>query len=472
GAAAGWAGAAAGYGAAAVAVGLVLAVLPAVAAVVFVVVPELRGRDPVDRVRHLVRAWYEVGPPWQVGVGLLAGVVLWGAVGGDVGHALAAAAVPGAAGGARPPATGRGVVIADSDRGLVVVAHRPAVAEVRAQGRARWGRKAIVRGGDRRVLGPSGLWTAAGLTPFLADEAPELTVPGLREVRVRYVLVVERRAVVVSRSAYDTAVSGMDEPTRAALELELLRGLFGGNPDDAWRPLAAESVPPSARPAPEPVLLPAVDHVETLGNEYGQPNAVLVRPRGAGSRRLVVHPRGADLARVLDTAVAYRVLGAPAVPTWPAVLAEDVLDADGAVVLRAGETVEVGHLRPGGRVDLADPVQLAQVARLFAFASVLGDDDLRGLKEDNLVRDRFGNVGLVDFDTALQLDLGPSEAVFRIGFETAAIETRSAQRVFGLLTEADVLAGYRYVVARRAELLAVIRDPLRRVAVGARVDWM
>jgi hypothetical protein len=94
GTAIGWVAAATGYGVPAVGLGLVLAVLPGLAALVLVTVPELRGRDPVDWVRHLVRAWYEMRPPWQVGAGLLAGAVLWAFLGGDAGAVAMAAAVP------------------------------------------------------------------------------------------------------------------------------------------------------------------------------------------------------------------------------------------------------------------------------------------------------------------------------------------------------------------------------------------
>lgn len=350
--------------------------VPGLAGLFLVGLATLLGRPTTGLMRDVATAWYRARPPWQVGAGLLLGVALWVFVGGDAGAAAMAAVIPGPAGGsgrigAPEP---RAVMIAESDRGLVLVTDPTAVASALAKLPGLCDRGEITQG-DREVLSPSGLWEAVHLRPVLADDLDAtdgVAVPGLRQVR-------------------------------------------------DW---------------------------------------------------LVVHPRGDDLDRTLDTAASYRVLGAPSMSTWPAVVAEDVRAGNEKVVLRAGERVEVARYRGGRPVDLDDPVQRAQVARLLAAAAALGDIDVRAVKVANLVRDRAGNVGLVDFGAGMKLDSFSAEAQFRIVIDGAPHETRAARKVFGALTEADLLAGYRYVVERRVELLAVIGDPGRRLLIGARLDWM
>jgi hypothetical protein len=412
-----------------------------------------------------------------VGTGLavlLAVQLLQADVASGAGHLFAAAVVPGPRGNHEPAEPRRGVLIAESERGLVVVTDPTAVAVVLDEvGKLRDRGRVSLADSDR--LSPSGLWAAVNFWSYLADGLDAvngLTVPGLRQVRVRYVLEVGRSAVIVPGAAFDAVISRFDSRTVIALEHEIVRGLYGADPENGWRPVAMDAGPTDQPPSPAPSTLPAVEYVATLGTKRLRPTAVLVKPKGDAGL-LVVHPRGPDhLDRTFDTAAAYRVLGAPAVPTWPAVVVEDLLAGNGNVVLRAGERVEVGHYRGGRQVDLDDPVQRAQVARLHAAAAVLGDIDLRAVKTANLVRDRTGNVGLVDFDKGMTPDAEPVEFHVQIAIEGRRSETRAAREVFGLLTEADLLAGYQHVVERRAELLAVIRDPVRRLMVAARLDWM
>jgi serine/threonine protein phosphatase PrpC/pSer/pThr/pTyr-binding forkhead associated (FHA) protein len=436
----------------------------------------LRGRALFEWTRNAANAWSGLRPLWRVGAVLIVGVALAVFMGPGA-AAMAAAVIPGPSGGGdHKPTERRGVLIAESDRGLVVVTDPAAVAsvlkrvrELRDRGR--------VSPGDTSRLSPGGLWDAAHFWLYLADgldAVDGLTVPGLRQVRVLYVLDVGRSAVIVPTTAIDAEVSRFDARITAALEHEIVRGLYGAAPENGWRPVAMDAGPVEQPAAPAPASLLAVEeYVDTLASKLDRPTAVLVRPRGGNAGLLVVHPRGSyDLDRTLETAAAYRVLGVPAVPTWPAVVAEDVLDGDGNVVLRAGERVEVGNYRGDGQVDLADLAQRVQVARLHAAAAALGETDVRGVQEANLVRDRAGNVGLVDFDQGMTLDRISVEFYVQIDIEGAPTETRDARRVFGLLTEADLLAGYQHVIERRAELMAVIRDPVRRLMVGARLDWM
>jgi predicted transcriptional regulator len=435
----------------------------------------LRGRALIEWARNVANAWYGLRPPWRVAAVLIVGFAL-AVLMGPGAAAMAAAIVPGPPGGGDDkPAVRRGVLIAESDHGLVVITDPAAVApvlqrvrELRQRGR--------VSQGDTSRLSPGGLWNAACFWLYLADgldAVDGLAVPGLRQVRVLYVLEVDRSAVIVPTTMFDAVISRFDARTTAALEHEIVRGLYGAAPEDGWRPVATDAGPVDRPGTSAPASLPAVEYVDTLASKLGRPTALLVRPRGRDAGLLVVHPRDSyDLDRTLETAAAYRVLGAPAVPTWPAVVAEDVLDGNRNVVLRAGERVEVGNYRGDSQVDLADLAQRVQVARLHAAAAALGDTDVRAVKEANLVRDRAGNVGLVDFDQGMTIDRIPVEFHVQIDIEAAPAETRDARNVFGLLTEADLLAGYQHVVERRAELMAVIRDPVRRLMVGARLDWM
>jgi hypothetical protein len=104
---------------------------------------------------------------------------------------------------------------------------------------------------------------------------------------------------------------------------------------DAGRPGGKPSAP-----VPGPRLV--VDHVATWETRPGRPRVVLVVSRGTDPQRLVVHPATRPRWIALETAAAYRVLGVPAVPTWSAVVGEDVRDERGNVVLPAGKQVEVG----------------------------------------------------------------------------------------------------------------------------------
>ncbi|WP_343942158.1 hypothetical protein [Pseudonocardia zijingensis] len=450
----GWVAAATGYGLVAAGAGILLAVVPALVTLVAALWPRMPGSAVLPGI---VKAWYELRPPWQVGAGLLMGVGLWVFAGDAGGAAAAAVAVPGW--GRSDPVRRDGVVIAESDQGLVLVTDPAAVARVLDEVRELW-RRERMEPGDRDRFSPSGLWKAAGLWPFVTDAID------VRGLRVHYVLDVARGAVIVPRAVAD---AGQDERTTLALEREILLGLYGGAPETGRRPVDRDVEAGPARPASPDPRLPALAYLGTLGDSFGRPAVVHV---AAGRDRLVVHRRGLDLDRSLDTAAAYRVLGVPAVATWPAVVAEDVRDGSGAVVLRAGERVEVGYHRDGGPVDLDDPRRLAQVARLHAAAEVIGDVDVRGVKEVNLVADAAGNIGLVDFNAGLTLDSESAEAHLQLVIDGALFDTRAAQAVFGVLTEADLLAGYRHVVERRAELLAVIRDPARRLVAAARVDLM
>jgi 8-oxo-dGTP pyrophosphatase MutT (NUDIX family) len=365
-------------------------------------------------------------------------------------------------------------VIAGSARGLVVVTDPDAVANAVADA-ARLQQQGKTSPGDRARLAPSGLWDAVGLWPFLVDGDVPLDVPGLGPVRTFYVLDAAHRAVVVPRAAFDTAISGLDTRTRTVLEHELVRGLLGGNPEAGWRPVEPDADLPAARTrVSDPPALPTLEYVATLGRKYGRATAVMAGRRDTGPGWLVVHPRGGDdVDRALDTAAAYRVLGVPAQHSWPAVVAE-VVNPDGSPNgdLRSGERVEVAHYRGGREVDLDEPDQRAQVARLLVAGQLLGDVDLRAAKKPNLIRNRRGIVGLVDFDGGLERDLDPAEDHFQFVLRGAPFDTRDAQKIFGVLTEADLLAGYRYVAERGAEVLAVIGDPVRQVMTGARLDWV
>lgn len=381
---------------------------------------------------------------------VLAGLALVATRDPGAGYLLGAAAVIPVPGGRGDPTERRGAVIAGSERGLVVVTDPDVVANAVAQA-VRLRDQGRTSPADRARLAPSGLWDAVGLSPYLADGDVPLHVPGLGAVRTLYILAAARRAVIVPHTAFEAEIGGLDTCTMTVFEQELVRGLFGGNPDAGRRPVVADLDLPEARAGDaDPPALPVLEHVATLGRKYGRATAVLVGLRDTGSGRLVAHPRGgADVDRSLDTAAAYRVLGVPAQRSWAALVGE-VVNRDGSPngALRAGERVEVAHYRGGREVDLDEPDQRAEVARLLVAGQLLGDVDLRAAKVPNLVRDRAGNVGLVDFDGGLELDLGPAEAHFQLVLRGAPFATREGQKVFGVLTEADLLAGYRHVAER------------------------
>jgi hypothetical protein len=63
-----------------------LAIGPGLAALVFVVWPELRGGTPSSGCA-IWRAWYDLPLPWQLGIGLVVGFALSIIAGGDSGAA-------------------------------------------------------------------------------------------------------------------------------------------------------------------------------------------------------------------------------------------------------------------------------------------------------------------------------------------------------------------------------------------------